>query len=44
MSHHWPWCSPFSVWQLPLDEWVLFALQADAEIDAIRKANTPKGR
>lgn len=39
MGHHWPWLTPWSVWQLDVSEWVLFARQCDVELEALRKAN-----
>lgn len=39
ICHHWPGITPFNIWALPLDEWCLFAAQADVELAAIRKAN-----
>jgi hypothetical protein len=39
VSHHWPGITPWTVWDLNVSEWVLFAQQTDAELEARREAN-----
>jgi hypothetical protein len=39
ICHHWPGITPWNVWDLDVSEWLLFAMQADVELKAIREAN-----